>query len=106
VTTSDITAFLECQAVQIRALEANVTALTEELESERAKEPVHCEYRGFEFWLTELDPGYVKDAKPNFGYNLRRTNGQTHLEGGGAYATKHEATCAAFARIETLSFDR
>ena len=65
------------------------------------------EYRGFEFWLTELDPGWGKDAdKPNYGYHLRSVDGKGHNEGGGAYATKHEATKAAFARIETLTFDR
>jgi hypothetical protein len=64
------------------------------------------EYRGFEFWLTELDPGWGKDAdKPNCGYHLRSVDGKG-LQGGGAYATKHEATKAAFARIETLTFDR
>jgi hypothetical protein len=64
------------------------------------------EYRGFEFCLTELDPGYTSD-KPNYGYHLRKvTPGAVQVEGGGAYATKHEATKAAFARIETLTFDR
>jgi hypothetical protein len=48
----------------------------------------------------------VIDAKPNYGYHLRSVDGKGHNEGGGAYATKHEATKAAFARIETLTFDR
>jgi len=38
-----------------------------------------------------------------YGYQLKSKD---HVEGGGAYETKHEATKAAFARIETLTFDR
>jgi hypothetical protein len=100
MTTSDITTFLESQAARIRELEAKIA----ELEAELEKEPVYCEYRGIEFWITELDPGYTMATNPYYGYHLRG-NGRGN-EGGGAYATKHEATKAAFARIETLTFDR
>jgi len=61
------------------------------------------EYRGFEFWLTELFPGYGNESSKSYGYQLQSKD---HVEGGGAYETKHAATCAAFARIETLTFDR
>jgi hypothetical protein len=61
------------------------------------------EYRGFTFWLTELFPGYGNESSKSYAYQLQSPD---HVEGGGAYATKHEATKAAFARIENLTFDR
>ena len=65
------------------------------------------EYRGFEFWLTELFPGYGNETSKSYGYHIKGFVAQmAHCEGGGAYETKHEATKAAFARIETLTFDR
>src|SRR5208282_131657 len=100
MTTSDITAFVESQAQRIRELEARVA----ELETEVEKEPVHCEYRGIEFWLTELDPGYTMATNHYYGYHLRGEGRRN--EGGGAYETRHDATKAAFARIETLTFNR
>jgi hypothetical protein len=100
MTTNDITTFIESQAARILELEAKVT----ELETDLEKEPLHCEYRGIEFWLSELDPGYTQATNPYYGYHLRG-NGRGN-EGVGAYTTKHEATKAAFARIETLTFDR
>jgi hypothetical protein len=106
MTPNDVTTFIESQAARIRQLEADITTLTDELESERSKETANCEYRGFEFWLTELDPGYTLATNPYYGYYLRQSAHPFHNEGGGAYATKHEATKAALARIETLTFDR
>jgi hypothetical protein len=73
------------------------------------------EYRGFKFWLTELFPSYGNESSKCYGYQLREVShyderrgsyGTCHHEGGGAYPTKHEATKAAFARIERLTFDR
>ena len=65
------------------------------------------EYRGFEFWLVELFAGYGHEDSPNYGYVLRSVGERSASSlSGGAYATKHEATKAAFARIETLTFDR
>lgn len=63
------------------------------------------EYRGFEFWITELDNGYTLNGPTRYGYNLQSVK-NNHAEGGGSYPSKHEATKAAFARIETLTFDR
>lgn len=100
ISASDITTFIECQAARILELEAKVA----ELETELEKEPLRCEYRGIEFWLSELDPGWTQATNPYYGYHLRGKDRGN--EGGGAYATKHEATKAAFARIETITFDR
>jgi hypothetical protein len=108
MTTNDITAFLDSQAARIKQLEAQVAGLTEELEAlNQDVERRLPEYRGFEFWLTELFPGYGNETSKAYGYSLRGVGSRDgHNEGGGAYATKHEATKAAFARIETLTFDR
>ena len=100
MTTSDITAFVESQAQRIRELEARVA----ELETEVEKEPVYCEYNGLEFWLTELFAGYGVEGV-NYGYTLRDRNAGW-VSGGGAYETRHDATKAAFTRIETLTFNR
>jgi type VI protein secretion system component Hcp len=66
------------------------------------------EYRGFEFWICKLDNAGATDNY--YGYQLREVApcrySACHHEGGGAYTSKHEATKAAFARIETLTFDR
>jgi hypothetical protein len=66
------------------------------------------EYRGYEFWLCELDNAGATDKY--YGYQLREVTpcrySAVHVEGGGAYPSKHDATKAAFARIETLTFDR
>jgi hypothetical protein len=103
MTTSDITAFVESQAARIRELEAKVA----ELEAELEKEPCNPEYRGIEFWITELDPGYTLATNPYYGYHLRQVNGKGRGNvGGGAYETKHDATKAALAAIENLTFDR
>jgi hypothetical protein len=60
------------------------------------------EYRDYEFWLTQLE-GW---DKPHYGYQLRSTTDERYDCAGGAYPSKHEATKAAFARIETLTFNR
>jgi hypothetical protein len=106
MNTNDVTTFIESQTARIRQLECNVAALTEELETERAKELVNPKYRGIEFWICKLDPGYTLTTNHYYGYHLRQSAHPFHNEGGGAYATKHEATKAAFARIETLTVDR
>jgi len=62
-------------------------------------------YNGFEFWLTRLD----NDTHP-FGYQIQETaatGAETRwTTAGGPYRTKHDATAAAFARIEALSSKR
>ena len=64
------------------------------------------EYRGFEFYITELFAGYGNESSKAYGYQLNGVGARDGYNvGGGAYSTKHEATCAAFARIETLTFD-
>jgi hypothetical protein len=73
----------------------------------QASKKLSPEYRGFEFWIVELFAGYGNESSKCYGYHLRGVGERDgHNEGGGAYQTKHEATKAAFARIETLTFDR
>jgi hypothetical protein len=61
------------------------------------------EYKGFEFWLNRLDNAGMGETHARYGYTIRSAH---HIEGGGSYDSKHAATCAAFARIETLTFNR
>jgi len=60
--------------------------------------PLYPEYNGFVITLSQLE-GW---ETPHFGYQIRSA---THQEAGGAYPSKHEATCRALTRIETLTHD-
>jgi hypothetical protein len=60
--------------------------------------PLYPEYNGYTITLSKLE-GW---ETPHFGYTIRSAD---HSEAGGAYSSKHEATCRALARIETLTHD-